>query len=348
VQFSQWYRTHLSYTMKKPIFLFLLLILCATSFAQAGRRVDKIIAVVNDEVITQSDVDRVLVAMEAEYKAVYSDSQQLSQRVKQAEKNIINQMVEEKLILCEAKNFDIKIDEDKIEARIEEIKKDFDSAQEFEWALELQGLTLQQLRDRFINQEIMKNMVEYFVKSKVRVDPAQIKQFYQTHQKELAQPQRALVKIILITADGPGRSEKGQDGEYPALQTAKTLLERLKQGESFEDLAKNYSQGATASDGGSMGFIEKGQLIEELDRAIFSLRPGEFTDVLKINQGYGIFKVDKRQPERPVSFAQARDSIKDILYNKQFTEAFKKWLDELKEKAYISIKENLTEVESRE
>jgi len=255
------------------------------------------------------------------------------------EKNIIEQMVEEKLILSEAKKFDIEIEQDKIEAHIEQIKESFPSEEDFEQALEAQDLTLKDLRDRFHNQEIMKKAVDYFVRFEIKIDPKEIRLFFESHQEEFLQPQKARVKNIFIRMDESGNEEE-------TLETAKMVLERLRRGDDFEELAKSYSQGASAEDGGDMGFIEKGQLIKEIDEAIFSLLPGEFTDVIKTPSGYRIFKVEEKRPQKQLSFSEVQDSIENILYGEKFTQAFKEWMDELRQNAYISIKVDTREKKS--
>ncbi len=303
---------------------------------ERSRRVDEIVAIVNDEVITQTDLDRVLATIETEYRIIYSDSREFTQKLKLAKENIVNQMLEEKLVLCEAKKLNIKFDESRIEAQIEQIMENFGGEEKFEWALEAQGLTRKDLQDRFRDQEIMKKAVDYFVRSKINIEPIEIKDFFKSQKAELAQPQRAHLKNILIRVDSSG-------DEYKALRRAEGVLVRLRKGDNFEELAKSYSQGAMASEGGDLGFIEKGQLIKEIDEAIFKLNSGEFTDVIKTHQGYRIFKVVEKEPAKPLTFSEAQDVIRQILYRKKFTEVFKEWIEKLKENAYIMIKKDTSD-----
>lgn len=301
-----------------------------------AQTIDKIIVVVNDEIITQSDVDKVLSAIEAEYSTIYTNTEELEQKLKEAEENIINQMIEEKLILSEAKELDIEIDQARIDRRIEEIKEKFSSEEEFEKALERQELTLKNLRDRFGDQEIMKKAVEYFVRSEINLDLMEIRQFYQSHKSELVRPEKARLRNILIKAEN-------EENEYMALQKAKSILGRLNKGENFEELARIYSQGANAGEGGDLGFIERGQLIKEIDEVVFALAPGEFSDVIRTNQGYRIFKLEEKKSKELLSFEEAQDEIRQILYNTKFTEVFKEWLAKLKEEAYIVIQKETSD-----
>ncbi|NQT00056.1 MAG: peptidylprolyl isomerase, partial [Candidatus Omnitrophica bacterium] len=293
--------------------------------------IDKIVAVVNNEVIVQCDLNRAEATLEAEYMSIYPESGELSEKLKQGRQNILNQMIEEKLVLSEAKRYEVEVEQALIDERIERIGATFPNQQMFEQALEEQGLTLKDLSQRFYEQEMMKKTVDFFVRATVEVEPQEIKLFYRSHQSELVRPKQAKLKYILIKADGP-------ENERQALKKAKRVLERLKQGEDFAELVELYSQGENLEQGGDLGFIEQGQLIQAIDKAIFSLAPGEFTDALRTPAGYRIFKVEQIKPEVPLSFAEAQELVKKILYEEEFAKAFKKWIAELRQDAHIVIK----------
>lgn len=323
--------TQIKLQITQIIVLFVSALILLFTPALLAQTIDRIIAVVNNEIITQSDVNRVVAAIEV-------DPGKLKEKLNEIKENIINQMIEEKLILCEAKRVGIKIDEFIIDEHIEEVKEKFPSEEEFEKALAAQELTLKNLRDRFCDQEIMKKAVEYFVKFEIKVDPIEIRQFYQSHKSQLLRPEKAHLKSILIKVDS-------EQDKYKALQKAKVALGRLKKGGSFEKISKIYSQAANAEDGGNLGFVERGQLIKEIDETVFVLEPGEFSDVIKTNQGYRIFKLEEKKPEQPLSFSEAQDEIRQILYNRKFTQAFKKWIDKLKQDAYIVIEKGPSDEE---
>ena len=294
--------------------------------------IDKIVAVVNGEVITQMDLLRALAAIEAELRTTYADPEELAEKLTSIKKNIIKQMIEEKLILSEAKKFDLQADHEKIDARLEQLRATFPSAKEFDQALESQDLTLKDLQDRFRDQEIMKKTVDYFVRSQIKVDPKELEEHYELHKSELMRPEEVLLKSILIAADN-------EQEEYAALQKAKTVLERLRRGDNFADLVSEYSQGVTVQGGGNSGWFKKGQLMEEIDEAIFNLEPGEFTEVIRTPQGYRIFLLEEKRPKQLTPFSEAQDIINNILYNQKFAEVFSGWIEKLKQDADILIKE---------
>ncbi|MBN2097307.1 MAG: peptidyl-prolyl cis-trans isomerase [Candidatus Omnitrophica bacterium] len=317
----------MSTLIKKTILALAVLLICSlgSCFAQTQtpehyQRIDKIVAVVNNEVIAQSDIERVLSTIEAEYKTTYSNPQELNQQLDQAKKNIISQMIEEKLILSAAKKIGIRVDEDKVNQRIELLSKRFPSEQEFEQALLSQELTLSDLRNRFFEQEIMRNAVDYFVRAEIKIDLPEIKDFYQEHRDEFCHPEAARVNSIFIKVEGT-------EDEYASLQQAKSILERLQRGEGFAALGSQ-----------ELGLIQQGQLIEEIERVIFALAPGEFSGVIKVPEGYRIFQIVEKIPAVPLNFAQAQEKIRQILYRQKFETRFKQWMEKLKAEADISIK----------
>lgn len=293
--------------------------------------IDRIVAVVNGEVITQVDLLRALATIEAELRTNYTDPEEFAEKLAPFKKNIIEQMIEEKLILSEAKKFDLQVDPEKMESRLKQLEDNFSSPQEFERALESQDLTLKDLQDRFRDQEIMKKTVDYFVRAHIKIDPKELEEYYELHKSELMRPEEVLLKSILIAADS-------EQEEYAALHTAKRVLERLKEGESFADLVKEYSQGTSVQGDGNLGWFKKGQLMKEIDETIFNLEPGEFTEVIRTPQGYRIFMLEEKKAKQPIPFSEAQDIINNLLYNQRFSEAFSSWIEKIKQDADILIK----------
>ncbi|MFH1045477.1 MAG: peptidylprolyl isomerase [Candidatus Omnitrophota bacterium] len=293
--------------------------------------IDSIVAVVNNEVIAQSDVDRVMSTIEAEYASIYTDPKELAEQLAGIEKNIVNQMIEEKLIISEAKKLEINVEEEVIDSRINQIKADFPNDETFELALEMQGLTLEDLRSRFYDQEIMRKAVDAFVHSQIKTDPSTLQQFYEEHQDEFIQPEKAKVKAIFVKID------EAQD-ETKAQEIAQMILERLKQGEVFADLSRTYSQGANAEEGGDLGYVEKGKLMKELDEAIFNTNVGGYTGILRTSTGLRIFLVEERTAGKKLTFSEAHDLVKDTVQKREFSTKFREFISRLKENADIVIK----------
>ena len=318
--------------MKGPLKL---LIILAILFALNPRPadaalVDKIKAVVNNEVITQSEIDRMLYPIYDRYKDTYEGAV-LEKKLTQASKEILDQLVEDRLILSEARKKNITVSEEEIDKKIEDLKANFSSEKEMLESLHQQNLTIKDLRNRLTDQIMINKVIDSEIRYHIQILPQEAESYYRTHIDEYTDPEQAEVSTILIRTNSDRSAEE-------SFTLAADILNRLKEGEDFHALAKNYSEGMNAETGGDMGYVRKGQMVEDIDDAIFELEIGGFTDLVKSPLGYQIFKVYNKKKTRTVSLSEARPFIIDALYRKKAEVKFKKWMEELRENAFISIK----------
>ncbi len=258
--------------------------LCIFSANAQAATINKFMAIVNDEVITQQDVDQLLSVLYAQYSQEYKGDE-LLQKMEGVKKDILNQIIEDKLVLSRAKELGIKVTESEINERLDYIKKGFPSEDEFYKTLETQGITIANLKDRYRDQVMMKKLVDHEVKSRISVLPSEVSDYYERHRNQLREGDKYRVKNILIKA-------KDEISFELAKIEMDNVYAKLKEGANFDDLAMQYSKGPNAEKGGDMGYIEKGQMLEALDSAIFKLKPGEFSEPVKSEIGYHVFKVE--------------------------------------------------------
>ena len=314
---------------KKVVFLVLFLIqaVCAEVGAQL---VNKVVAVVNDEVITQQDVDQLLSVLYAQYVQAYKGDE-LLKKMEEVKKDLLRQMIEDKLILSRAKELDVKVTAEDIKNKLAHIKAGFSSEKDFYNMLETQGITVANLKDRYRDQIMMKKLVDFEIRSRVSVLPSEATEYYEKHRQEFRHGGEYKVRHILIKA-----------GDDMGFDLAKIeigrLHNRLKNGKDFAGLAKEYSQGPNKEQGGAMGYIERGEMLEELEEAIFSLGVGDFSEPVKSEVGYHIFKVEDARHLGYFSLEDAQKGIKMMLFQKKFREKLDEWIAELSKEAYISIK----------
>lgn len=315
------------YKVRNFIFLILFIMQAICVEAQV---VNKVVAVVNDEVITQQDVDQLLSVLYAQYVQEYKDDELLA-KMEEVKKDLLRQMIEDKLILSRAKELNIKVTEEDVDERLERIKNAFPSEEDFYNTLETQGITIANLKDRYRDQVMMRKIVNFEVKSKISVLPSETSEYYEKNRSEFRQDERYKVGHILIKA-----------GDEVGFELAKVEIQniynKLKEGRDFGELAKEYSQGPNKDRGGDMGYIEQGEMLEELDNAIVTLKPGEFSVPVKSQIGYHILKVEDIRHGGFLSLDDVQRDIKKMLFQRKLKEGLREWLDELRSKAYISIK----------
>lgn len=294
--------------------------------------INKVIAVVNDEVITQQDASRLLAVLYAQYANMY-EKDELVKKMEELKKNILKQMIEDKLILSRAKELNINVTEEEVNDKLGYIKNGFPSEKDFYELLEAQGITMADLKDRYRDQIMVKKIVDLEVKSRVMVLPSEVTEYYEKHKSEFKDSGKYKYKVrhIMIKAE-----------DEVSLELAKVEIQdiynKLKEGQDFAELAKRYSQGPNKDQGGDMGYIEQGEMLEELDKVIFTLKPGEFSEPVKSKIGYHIFKVEDIKDASYFNLADQQNDIKNMLFQERFKKRLDEWLAELSSKAYISIK----------
>jgi parvulin-like peptidyl-prolyl isomerase len=322
-------RKQISRSLFSTVFLILFqafLFGSSTAFAEV---VERILAVVNDEIVTEQDLEIVMGPVAAQYRTMYTGAE-LQDKLKKMRQEFLYKIIEDKMVLSEAKRKQVIVKDDEVDDMMADVRSKFPSRDIFVKSLADQGLTEKKLWNRFRDQIMTQKLVNFEVKSKISVSPGEVSEYYKAHPEEFAQGDR--VKLLQILVRTTSRSEE------EAKTFAEGLLEKIKNGESFEELAKNYSEGSEAKEGGQMGWIEKGQLLGEIDEKVFSAAPGEVTPLIKSSLGWHIFKVTERQKFSVKPLSEVRNYIADIIFKNKLRTALEAWLQNLKKNAYISIR----------
>lgn len=292
--------------------------------------VDKVLVVINDEIITQGDVNRILLPIYGEFKNIYS-GRELESKLSEARKNVIGKLIEDKLLLAEAKRREIEVESTEIENRINKAKKQFSTEEEFRYTLTKEGLGMSDLGEKYKTRIMIDKLIRMEVAGKIAVSPSEVVNYYKDNIGVFEE--RAMTKLrsifIRITDE---RTER------EALKLAKRLLRRLEEGGEFTLLASKYSDGAYASSGGDRGWVKKGELMDRIDGLVFSMEKGELSGVLKTKLGFHIFKVEDKKPSKLKEFREVKDQIEEFLFNNKIHDKLSELINRLKEDAYIVFK----------
>ena len=324
---------------KKVFITIIFLIFCASLLAE---EVDGIAAVVRNEIILKSEVKRF-------YEEWIATSQQPSNIT---EDEILQLLIDEKLILEKAKKEEIVVKDSEVEMRLERIisnlQSQFDSPQQFNLALQNEGLTLNKLKEQY-RQEISKQIIKETVLtqevfSKVSISEYEKRNFYETHVDSFPQrPKMVEIGQIIIQSKV---SKKSLD---EALRKIQDIKSELDMNADFEELAKEHSDCPSSKDGGDLGYFSRGQMVKPFEEAAFSLNIGEISEPIKTEFGYHIIRVDdKRDGE-----VKARHILVSVNITEQdITDAEQKIIDiyqELKNGAdFIELAEQYTDTTGAE
>lgn len=319
--------------MKPPAFRLAVLIVCWALLgarpAPAGEVLERILAVVNDEIVTEQDLQLVMAPVLAQYRTVYA-AKEYEDKVKEARVEFLNKVIEDKLILSEAKRRQVIVKDAEVDDMMDEVRNKFSKREVFLKAITDQGLTEKKLWNRFHDQILAQKLVNFEVRSRVAVSPGEISEYYKAHGADFSQGDRVKLSHILIRT-----SSRSEDD---ARAFAESLEEKIRAGQSFEELAQAYSEGAEAKEGGAMGWVEKGQFLGEIDEKIFAAGAGGVTAPIKSSLGYHLFKVIERQKFSVRPLTEVRDKIQELLFKQKMHDRLEAWINNLRKNAYISIR----------
>lgn len=292
--------------------------------------IDKVIAVVNDEVVTQREFDRVFNPIKTAYESNFQGEEQ-AKRIEAARKGVLDQLVDAKLVISLAKKKNLKINEEELKKRVDMIKGYYPSEQEFLKALSDKGTNLTEFEKDIKDQMLAQELVNQEVASKVSVTPGEIEELYNKNKEKLVAPLRIKLRSILV------RKGEGID-PAAAKKKADDVYAEIKGGADFAKVAAEKSEGPYAPEGGDMGYVSPGQMIKEIDEVVFVMKPGDVSPVVETAMGYHIFKAEDRQEARPLQLSEVEEFLRAQIYRKKFEEALMKWVEEKKKDAFISYK----------
>ena len=297
-------------------FIFLAGIICLSTgnlYAQ-----DKVIAVVNNEVITQKDLADFLNFIRLQYSRQLQ-GQALEEKINSMKRDLLERLIEDRLILQQAKLDKITFESSRVKAKIDEIKKRYGSESDFEADLAKQGLVRADLENKISEQMLMYNLVEQKVRRKVVIRPDEVTSFYTQNSGQLLKPEERILTLVIVQDES----------------AAKTISYQLRLGAKLEDLAGKFvftTDRLSASAGQ--------ELRPEIQDTVFKLGIGEVSNPVKVDVQYFIFRLDNIIASQQLTLIQAQDKIQAYLYEKKLQEELAKWLDELKKQSYIKILEN--------
>jgi hypothetical protein len=171
------------------------------------------------------------------------------------------------------------------------------------------------------------------ISNRVKVSDKEIGQYYMSRQKEFWEDGQVRASHILFIAE-PGSSESFRKAK---LEQAKQILSKIRKGGDFSEIAREYSEDISASDGGDVGFISRGKMVGEFEEAVFSLKPGQVSDIVNTEYGYHIIKAEETLAGKTLTLKESKDRIVKILSMKKQKQGYKDWMAELKKSAFIEV-----------
>jgi len=306
-----------------------------------GVTVEEIVARVNDQIITRSDYDRAMKELDSEAREHGASMQDISE----AHKDLLRNLIDQQLWLSKGKELGITGETELIK-RLNEIRKQYnlETIQDLEKAAKEQGVSFEDFKANIRNNIITQLVMRDQVSRKVQFTPGEVQRYFDAHKQEYAQPESVHLSEILISTGAPAAGISGavQPDDAAKLAAAKAKADdieaRLHAGGDFSQLARSFSDGSTAAEGGDLGTYKRGELNKVFEDQTFALKTGQVTEPIRTKQGFVIMQVVQHTPGGVPAFKDVEEQVEEAFYQSRIEPAMRDYLTQMREEAYIDVK----------
>ena len=304
-------------------------ILLLSGRTNASVLLDRVVAVVNQEVITWSELYK---TMEADASPAVKELQKDEQRriYKKNEAAFLETLINVRLQLQEAGHVGIRVSDGELQEAIDGIKKKYAMSESaFSESLKGEGFSYDEYKKRLREQIIISKLVNIQIRNKIVITDEDIKKFVAENKKVMENTESYKISQILL--------KKQKDVENSKIEEkAGDLLKKLEQGESFADLARQYSDDPSSNAGGELGFLKKSELNNDFLDVISKMQPGDISKPFWTASGLHIIKLESRTEVKGKD--EMHEEARGMLTNKIFTEKYNAWIKSLREKSFIEVR----------
>ena len=303
--------------------------------------VEEIIARVNNDVITMSDYQK---ADEQLREEVAHDCQgcpqdKLMAEFKEQQKDLLRGLIDQSLMVQRAKDMGISVESDVIK-RLDDVRKQnqLASMEDLEKAVEGSGLAWEDYKTTIRNGLLTQEVVRREVGSHINIPGDEVKKYYDAHPQEFTRPEQVVLSEIFLSTEG-----KSPEEIESVQKKAEDFRNRVMKGDDFNEIAKRYSEGSTAKDGGDLGTFKQSELAPQLDEVVFKMDKGQITDVIQTKTGFEVLKVENHYKAGLQPMDKVENEIMNRLYMQKMQPQMRDYLGQLREESYVMVKPGYTD-----
>jgi peptidyl-prolyl cis-trans isomerase SurA len=298
--------------------------------------IEEIIAKINGDIVTRSEVDRQMAEARAELMRQKVGGEELEKNLAERQKDVLRELIDQDLLVQKAKELNISVEADVIK-RLDQLRRQYNvpSMEAFEkFVTEKGGMHYEDLKDQIRTQLLTERVIQQEVGRRINVTHEEIGKYYEEHKKDFIRPEEVRLQQILISTEGKDAKE------IPALEKkANDVLARLKKGERFGEVASKFSDDKeSAQTGGDIGFWKRGVLDKSIEEMVFNAKRGFLSDVLKRPNGFLILRVEERHQAGLAKLEDVEQEIQEKLYYPKMQPALRAYLTQLRQSAFIEIR----------
>jgi len=298
--------------------------------------VEHIVAKVNNEIITQGEMERSRHQIEAELKRQGVSEARLQEAMQEAEKNLLRDRIDQLLLVQRGRDLNVNVDGE-VSKYLADLQLQFkisdpDKFQQF--VREQTGMPYEDFRQQTKDGILTRRIIQQEVGSRINIPRAEAQKYYEEHKNEFVREEQVFLREIFISTDG-----KDAAGVAAAEKKAKDLVERGRKKENFGTMARDNSDAATAQNYGELGAFKRGELRKEIEDIVFKEERGYVTDPLRQPNGFLILKVEERYAAGLQPFEAVENEVMERLYAPRMQPAVRAFLTRLRQDAFLEIRE---------
>ncbi len=307
-----------------------------------GEIIEEIVAKVNGDVVTKSELERAKLALrqELEQQLQGQGNLRVQAAIAERERDLLRELIDQALLLQRGKDMSLNVDIDVVK-RMDRIREQMGlkDLQELERAVAEQGASFEDFRTNIKNGLITQQVIGREVGSRLQMSQERMQKYYDENKAGFDRPEQVRIREILVSTEG----KEGAALEA-AEKKANEVLEKVRKGGNFAELAQQSSDGSTAKErGGDIGYFRRGQMAKEIETVAFGLKKGETSGLIRTKFGLLIIKVEEKDEAGIPPLAAVEDEIKERLYMQDMQPALRAFLTRLREEAYIEVKAGYTD-----
>lgn len=328
--------------MKRKGILFLIIIIIISIFSITLTACSTSLASVNDYKIKQEEIDKYLSSVKAQNPDLLKPENK--DDLLKVEVQIIDYIIANKLIEKYANENKISYTEKEFTDEYNKIQTtSFKTKEEFDNYLKDNGINEDLLKTQLRNQ-LLANKVYEKITAGITVSDAEVQKYYDDNKNTVfLEPEQIRISHILVQYGDQDTTKKTKEA---ALEKIKMIQQKIKDGETFENMANKYSEDTNSNTtGGDIGYFSKGQLVAEFEDVAFTLNVGQISDIVETPYGFHLIKVTDKKAERIKTFDEVKDSIRQYLESNLKNDKFNKFLLSLKDAAVIKYSKAIAEAE---
>ncbi len=298
--------------------------------------VEQIVAKVNGDIITRSDLARARQELEANLRQRKLPASQMAGILAQAEKDLLRDKIDSLLFIQRGKELNLNVDSEvtKYLAQIQSENKIADPEKFQAWIRENTGMSYEDFRAELRNNFLSQRVVGQEVYSKVNIPRRQIEEYYEKNKQSFTRKERVILREILVSTQGMDPAAAAA-----AEKKARDIVARARKGERFTELVREFSEAVSARQGGLLDPFEKGILSPQLEALVWDKEKGHVTDPIRVPAGWLILRVEDHQKEGLAELSEVEGEIRDKLAQEIMMPKVREYLSELRKNSFIEIRQ---------